>query len=121
MPCIIAHGPPTSLILLATLLFLALGALVPPMLYLRATPSATPLRRSLRIGAAILLNAYGFLIYCNAAWALCETATDSAAPLFLAVLLFIGVESYCIRKRRQALARQGRRIRNMTQGSKQSY
>ncbi len=107
LPCVIAHGPPASLMLVMFLAFLVLGAVLPPVLYLPQRSSPSRAWRVLRMGSGVLLNGYGGLAYANVAWHVgavlfCDEA--SVCLLILTLGVFVAVEGFVFYKRRKALA-----------------
>ncbi len=102
LPLVIAHGPPACVALPVMLLFLGLGAVLPPLLYLRPKPGRFRLWSVLRVLLGVLLNMYAFAVYAHAAWYVCEVEFyDGGAAVFMlaAIIVFPAVE-FCVFLRR---------------------
>ncbi len=95
IPCFIAHGPPVPLMLIMLMLFLALGAVLPPCIFLRKGSVRAWGWKVFRILLATVLNIYGFLVYCNGVWVLYQSELYEWHPIGImlpAIGMFIAVE-----------------------------
>ncbi len=102
LPLVVAHGPPVCAVLPFMLLFLGLGAVLPPLLYLRPKSSRWWVWSVLRVLLGVLLNVYAFAVYAQAAWYVCEVEFyDKGAAVFMlaAIIVFLAVE-FCVLLRR---------------------
>ncbi len=102
LPLIIAHGLPAFAVVPFMLLFLGLGAVLPPVLYLRPQPSRSWLWCVVRVVFGALLNVYAFGVYASAVWYVCQVEFyDGGALVFmlLAIIIFLAVELFVFLRR----------------------
>ncbi len=107
MPLILAHFPGAGYVIPPfAILFLALGAVLPPVILLRRQPSKTWLRNALRILAALMLNFVGFSEFMGMSWMLGAAVfsqADEIVFMFAMGCLFFTVEGLAFLWRSYAL------------------